>query len=342
MCISMSFVNATILILQICIPFLLSYFVALYQRHRIISDSKRNISELNLLTLLSRLGLTELPLFWGSITLCVSLYIAFSLPIWINYEIDLSPTGYSNFIELTTLPTILLAIALPLIAAIARAHSTHQSAEQIAKTELNLKIEAHYKYKDEFKSALQDLANSFSNSYKDYAPHISMQNMFYEVHEYCNGYDIPDLNHSRIFKLVDSLTTIDKNVRIINQASQVENSDNQTSRKDIISSIEELTPSIIDLEKSIFNIRINYRNIEPENIKIMELRLDEIYLLGKLMKSILFEIIDINFEHQSISGKTSLEKFKESPLNEASESLGELMKGIYINVNNDFIRRKLP
>ena len=95
-----------------------------------------------------KIGLFELPIFWMGITLPLSLFISSGIPLWSNYHFMLTADAYIKFMEISKLPAILLATAIPISAAISSAHSTHQTAKQIKELTKKNNFDIYFRMKD--------------------------------------------------------------------------------------------------------------------------------------------------------------------------------------------------
>lgn len=94
------------------------------------------------------------PLFWLVIISPIIFSFSFGAPIWSNYEIDISSTGYDKFIEISKLPLAILALCIPLGALIAKVFSSSQAAAQIVENERKNNFELYYKHSEKFSEYL--------------------------------------------------------------------------------------------------------------------------------------------------------------------------------------------
>lgn len=142
------------LILLLIGPFILSLILVLLVFHK----GKAEAAELlDTLRLHSDDGLVNQPLFWLSICAPISYFITTGVVCWYGHEISISAQGFSTFIGISALPLALLSLAIPLGVAVARFHSTEQTAKQIsiASNQLSLvryknNLDAFYSHRKEF------------------------------------------------------------------------------------------------------------------------------------------------------------------------------------------------
>ncbi|QEQ86076.1 hypothetical protein F1602_01565 [Pseudomonas putida] len=89
-------------------------------------------------------------LFWISLSVPVALFVSFGIVCWKGYQLDLSSSGISTFLTISTFPLALLSAAIPLGVVVASFHSTQQTAEQIRQASLKNNLEAYYLHRTEF------------------------------------------------------------------------------------------------------------------------------------------------------------------------------------------------
>lgn len=76
-------------------------------------------------------GLFKHKVFWLSVFLPFLAGVLLGIPVWAGYELSLTKAGYDTFYDLSKLPLMIMALALPFGAIVARFHRTMQSARQI-------------------------------------------------------------------------------------------------------------------------------------------------------------------------------------------------------------------
>jgi hypothetical protein len=138
----------------LAVPSIISLVLILCIFHK----GKLNAVELvNTLRLHSDHGLVKQPLFWWSICAPASYFAATGAVCWSGYEISISSEGFGTFVNISALPLTLLSLAIPLGVAVARFHSTEQTAKQIsiAANQLSIaqlknNVDAFYSHRKEF------------------------------------------------------------------------------------------------------------------------------------------------------------------------------------------------
>lgn len=96
--------------------------------------------------------LAKQPPFMLALGLPLILFLSFGNVVWQGYSFELSAVAYQKFIEVSQLPIMLFALAIPATVIVARAHATEQSA-------LNIKADIE-KSKLEFISKLIESSRS--------------------------------------------------------------------------------------------------------------------------------------------------------------------------------------
>lgn len=92
-------------------------------------------------------GLLRQGLLWMAIGIPISLGLAFGAWIWARYNIELSSSGYRNFLEISILPLGIMSISLPLAGLVSSFHSTQQAAKQISLNKVKNNIDAFYSHR---------------------------------------------------------------------------------------------------------------------------------------------------------------------------------------------------
>lgn len=101
-------------------------------------------------------GLAKQLLFWMAILIPLVYFVEFGLIVWSDYKPSLDKAGFDTFIEISKLPVLLLSLAIPLTALVAKLHSTAQTARQIEKN----KHELFYLHRKEFTSYYQQIGDT--------------------------------------------------------------------------------------------------------------------------------------------------------------------------------------
>lgn len=86
------------------------------------------------------------PLFWISIGVPLATFLFFGSLIWLEklHSFSLTNHGYQRFIEISKLPLLLLAAAVPLASIINNLHRTIQTEKQINESEKKNKTDSYY------------------------------------------------------------------------------------------------------------------------------------------------------------------------------------------------------
>ncbi len=89
------------------------------------------------------------PLFIASILLPLYYFLMFGLWVWKEHQIELSSNGFMNFLTISKLPLLILALSVPLASIINNIHRTIQTEKQISEAQLKNKFDIsinHIKY----------------------------------------------------------------------------------------------------------------------------------------------------------------------------------------------------
>lgn len=320
------------LLIQIIIPIALTVLIGKSVLNRINKneENKKKLSTLN-----SELGLWSLPLFWMAISFPIFLFISFGTPIWITRELDISSIGYKEFISISTLPAILLATIIPLTAAISRAYSTHQTADQIGEMLKNKKRDISFKYKEEVTNQINNINERFKKeslyykSTNDYFKNdtnkeskkenleesieklviainaknsrksnsISIVNVFPLFHIIDHKHEENKLNIASLELITDTLIKL--NIEI-NNYQKIENNNDLLA---IFSALESLTSIARIIITDMYHSRQNLFQIKDKNDKdnvlftIFEFDIYDYLTFLSVTSKIIIEIINLNYEY---------------------------------------------
>lgn len=91
-------------------------------------------------------SLLEQPIFWVSIGVPVATCIFLGALIWIGkwHSFSLTSHGYSRFLEISKLPLLVLASAVPFASIVNNLHRTIQTEKQINESEKKNKTDGYY------------------------------------------------------------------------------------------------------------------------------------------------------------------------------------------------------
>lgn len=113
----------------------------------IVIKADKAPSLLAMVTLNSKKSLAHQPLLWFSLCLPLTYFFSFGAIVWGQSSLDLSDKGFENFIKISTLPLLLLSLAVPFSLLIWRFHATLQTAEQIELASYKNNIDTYYAHK---------------------------------------------------------------------------------------------------------------------------------------------------------------------------------------------------
>lgn len=91
-------------------------------------------------------SLLEQPLFWVSIFVPLATCVFLGLLVWVEkwHSFSLTSHGYQRFIEISKLPLLILASAVPLASIVNNLHRTIQTEKQITESEKKNKSDGYY------------------------------------------------------------------------------------------------------------------------------------------------------------------------------------------------------
>ncbi|CAH5988471.1 TPA: hypothetical protein ACKFUI_003814 [Citrobacter koseri] len=99
-------------------------------------------------------NLLKQPLFIASILIPLHTFLIYGLWIWKDHSLDFTASGFNNFLEISKLPLLLLASAVPLAAIVNNIHRTIQVEKQITET-------SRKNYTDSYYTHLKFVTDSF-------------------------------------------------------------------------------------------------------------------------------------------------------------------------------------
>lgn len=94
-------------------------------------------------------GLIRQGLLWLAILIPLGVGVSLGSWVWLGRAIDLSQSGFKNFIEISILPIAVVSVALPLAGLVSRFHSTQQTAKQIEVVSYKNNLDAFYTHRKE-------------------------------------------------------------------------------------------------------------------------------------------------------------------------------------------------
>ncbi|MFY4331186.1 hypothetical protein ACM91S_20750 [Enterobacter hormaechei] len=99
-------------------------------------------------------NLLKQPLFIASILIPLHTFLIYGLWIWKDHSLNFTASGFNNFLEISKLPLLLLASAVPLAAIVNNIHRTIQVEKQITET-------SRKNYSDSYYTHLKFVTESF-------------------------------------------------------------------------------------------------------------------------------------------------------------------------------------
>jgi hypothetical protein len=276
------------------------------------------------------IGLFELPIFWMGITLPLSLFISSGIPLWSNYHLMLTADAYIKFMEISKLPAILLATAIPISAAISRAHSTHQTAKQIRELTKKNNFEIFALQKNGY---INDINHKIKNINIKHSSINDNASVHSELFSKINDYNTENGDYQ---------VNIDYKIKVFNNLSEIQdgllNVINEENEELIILSLDKVRSNYITLmsELSLFPY-ITFKNDHERNVKLkkdedgnqLELAID-IYSFEKLL-----DIYRYSFEICETFYNIAI-----SSVNEEYENI-ITQKHLFILTNSNDIKNKL-
>ncbi|MFU0854915.1 hypothetical protein ACM26X_22805 [Kluyvera cryocrescens] len=93
-------------------------------------------------------SLFQQPLFWAAIALPLLTCLFLGSFVWINkiHSFSLTSHGYERFLDISKLPLLILASAVPLVSIVNNLHRTKQTEKQISEAERKNKIDLYYNH----------------------------------------------------------------------------------------------------------------------------------------------------------------------------------------------------
>jgi hypothetical protein len=169
----------------------------------------------SLFTLDSKKSLAHQPLLWFSLGLPFSYFFSFGVIVWAQSELNLSAEGFDNFLKISTLPLLLLSMALPFSLLVWRFHATLQTAEQIALASYKNNIDTYYAHK----KALIDHFSSIPNrTYEGKIEAIFTLHPRLHLKFFINtppSQGIPDINEAVFEKAITLLRRAQQSIYIV-------------------------------------------------------------------------------------------------------------------------------
>lgn len=205
---------SSFILLSLAVCVITTYFLRkrIHKKHEQIQNKNYSFY-----SIIPEIGLFELPLFWIPISLTGTFSLCLSITISFQYDIKISQDGFNLFLDIVQLPALIIAICIPISAAIARAHSTKQTAEVINREHIKfnrLEQKSHKKdYFDIYDSTDLTLTHPYDKERsKTTNAELGSYNYFYEVKENSIPIIIEN-NILDILRIIKSLTESSKKLR---------------------------------------------------------------------------------------------------------------------------------
>ena len=159
-------------------------------------------------------SLSKQKLFKISLTFPFFIALLLCFPIWFDNSIklDLSPSGYEDFLSIFKLPIGVWSLSIPLVAIVAHIHRTIQTAAQLEvtrKKNLGDTFFAHHKYITEALSKFPEYTTSINKSgfTKKVSEPYKVYNKIFENSSYETGLVINDIS-GKFNSIQDSINNI--------------------------------------------------------------------------------------------------------------------------------------
>lgn len=100
------------------------------------------------LYVLDHRSLFQQPLFWAAIGLPLFTSLYFGSFVWIDkiHSFSLTSHGYERFLDISKLPLLILASAVPLVSIVNNLHRTKQTEKQISEAERKNRVDLYYNH----------------------------------------------------------------------------------------------------------------------------------------------------------------------------------------------------
>lgn len=169
--------------------------------------AKRAPTYFALFTLNSKKSLAHQPLLWFSLGLPFLYFLMFGAIVWSRSDLELSAEGFENFLKISTMPLLLLSLALPFSLLIWRFHATLQTAEQIALASYKNNIDTYYAHK---KALIDHFSSIPTRTYEGgikavFSLHPRLHLKFFDNTAPSEG--IPNINNSAFEASINLLRT---------------------------------------------------------------------------------------------------------------------------------------
>ncbi|EJH1681437.1 hypothetical protein NCT36_004343, partial [Escherichia coli] len=100
------------------------------------------------LYVLDHRSLFQQPLFWAAIGVPLFTSLYFGSFVWIDkiHSFSLTSHGYERFLDISKLPLLILASAVPLVSIVNNLHRTKQTEKQISEAERKNRVDLYYNH----------------------------------------------------------------------------------------------------------------------------------------------------------------------------------------------------
>ncbi|MBQ0534468.1 hypothetical protein [Providencia huaxiensis] len=127
-------------------------------------------------------------LFWIAIIFPIYSCFYFGVIVWIEYPVEVSTKGYSDFLDISRLPLYLLAGSPILGAFVASAHRSYQTDIQIKKTQRQIEMTEEKNQIDIYFSRRKFIIERLENLTLFFSEKIDNANYVYDKFYYFNNY----------------------------------------------------------------------------------------------------------------------------------------------------------
>lgn len=193
-------------------------------------------------------------LFWIAIIFPIYSCFYFGVIVWIEYPVEVSKKGYSDFLDISKLPLYLLAGSPILGAFVASAHRSFQTDIQIKKTQRQIELTeeknnidmiiSRIKFTDERLANLK-LLNKYKLAYPD--------SVIFSFFEICNGEIAPNYLSKQVDMVVFKIIELKKYIELT--VDELTKSLNEGCI-DVLKNTDALNDSINEIVKKVNNIDV--------------------------------------------------------------------------------------
>jgi len=232
-------------------------------------------------SIIPEIGLFELPLFWIPISLTGTFSICLSVAISTDYNIKISQDGFDLFLDIVQLPALIMAICIPISAAIARAHSTKQTAEVINREYKKFNRVEQREHKKDYYNFFESTSLAIKHPYEPNSsvkanPSVASYSYFYTTKEN----SLPTINKKKVFHITKKLEKAAKIASKLKNPKSDERNSLLKSLHIIYSTLQEIAGIISSYEIDSIQQRYTTYTYQEKDLfiaKFQKIKLYDIY-----------------------------------------------------------------